>query len=127
MASELRVDTLKDSSGNNSVGMAYVAEGSAKAWVNFNGTGTVAIRNSLNTSSIADRTTGSYTQNYSSSWSAADYTVTASGTSSSNYSSAIDDTDGAPTTSATLVQTVTAGASQNDSPYASFVEHGDLA
>ena len=38
MASELRVDTLKDSSGNNSVGMSYVAGGSAKFWVNFNNT-----------------------------------------------------------------------------------------
>ena len=33
MASELRVNTLKDASGNNSVGMSYVAEGSAKQWV----------------------------------------------------------------------------------------------
>jgi hypothetical protein len=35
MASELRVDTLKDSSGSNSVGMAYVAGGSAKSWMNY--------------------------------------------------------------------------------------------
>ena len=27
MASELRVNTLKDASGNNSIGMSYVAEG----------------------------------------------------------------------------------------------------
>jgi len=33
MASELRVNTLKDAAGNNSVGMEYVANGSAKAWV----------------------------------------------------------------------------------------------
>ena len=31
MASELRVNTLKDASGNNSVGMSTVAEGSAKS------------------------------------------------------------------------------------------------
>ena len=30
MASELRVNTLKDASGNNSVGMSFVAEGSVK-------------------------------------------------------------------------------------------------
>ena len=35
MASELRVNTLKDANGNNSVGLSYVAEGSAKAWVTF--------------------------------------------------------------------------------------------
>ena len=36
MASELRVNTLKDASGNNSVGMSTVAGGSAKAWANIN-------------------------------------------------------------------------------------------
>jgi len=61
MASELRVDTLKDSSGNNSVGMSYVAGGSSKAWVNFNGTGTPAARDSNNFSSITDNATGQYT------------------------------------------------------------------
>ena len=30
MASELRVNTLKDASGNNSVAMSYVADGNAK-------------------------------------------------------------------------------------------------
>jgi hypothetical protein len=35
-----------------------------KAWVNFNGTGTVAIRASGNVSSITDRGTGNYTVNF---------------------------------------------------------------
>ena len=35
-----------------------------KAWVNFNGTGTVAIRASYNVSSIADTGTGLYTVNF---------------------------------------------------------------
>ena len=43
MASELRVNTLKDAAGNNSIATSFVANGSAKAWVNFNGTGTIAI------------------------------------------------------------------------------------
>jgi hypothetical protein len=37
----------------------------AKAWVNFNGTGTVAIRGSYNVSSITDNGTGDYTANLS--------------------------------------------------------------
>jgi hypothetical protein len=37
----------------------------AKAWVNFNGTGTVAIRDSHNVSSITDNGTGDYTVNFS--------------------------------------------------------------
>lgn len=35
------------------------------AWVNFNGTGTVAIRDSFNVSSITDNGTGNYTVNFS--------------------------------------------------------------
>lgn len=38
---------------------------SARAWVNFNGIGTVSIRASGNVSSITDNGTGSYTLNYS--------------------------------------------------------------
>ena len=36
----------------------------AKAWVNFNGTGTVAIRAAGNVSSITDNGTGDYTVNF---------------------------------------------------------------
>ena len=61
MASELRVNTLKDAAGNISIGMSYVAEGSAKVWINFNGTGTIATRDSFNVTSITDGGTGLYT------------------------------------------------------------------
>jgi hypothetical protein len=46
----------------------------AKAWVNFNGTGTVAIRDDFNVSSITDNGTGQYTINFSSSLVSANYT-----------------------------------------------------
>lgn len=42
-----------------------VAKRTAKAWVNFNGTGTVAIRDDFNVSSITDNGTGDYTINFS--------------------------------------------------------------
>ncbi len=44
----------------------------AKAWINFNGTGTVAVRDSYNISSLTDRGTGLYTLNYSSNLSSTD-------------------------------------------------------
>lgn len=47
--------------------------GAAKAWVNFNGTGTVAIRDSLNVSSITDNAVGDYTINYTTSFSSINY------------------------------------------------------
>jgi hypothetical protein len=43
------------------------------AWVNFNGTGTVAIRASYNVSSITDRGTGQYTVNFTNAMSDANY------------------------------------------------------
>jgi len=49
----------------------------AKAWVNFNGTGTVAIRDSYNVSSISDLATGEYTVNYSTAFSNANYCAVA--------------------------------------------------
>ena len=68
MASELRVNTLKDASGNNSIGMSYVAEGSAKAWMQAVCAGT-SYNDSFNTSSLTDVGTGNirvtYTNNMS--------------------------------------------------------------
>jgi len=58
MASELRVNTLKDAAGNNSIATSFVANGSAKAWINFTGVSTTAIRDSFNISSITDENTG---------------------------------------------------------------------
>ena len=48
------------------------------AWVNFNGTGTVAIRGSENVSSITDRNTGAYTVNYTVAMANVNYCATAS-------------------------------------------------
>jgi hypothetical protein len=47
-----------------------------KAWVNFNGTGTVAIRASKNVSSITDNGTGDYTINFTTAIVDANYCVT---------------------------------------------------
>ena len=47
----------------------------ARAWVNFNGTGTVAIRASGNVSSITDNNTGDYTVNFTTAMPDADYCV----------------------------------------------------
>jgi uncharacterized membrane-anchored protein len=61
------------SNGTVSTSSENVIQGSAKAWVNFNGTGTVAIRASYNVSSITDRGTGKYTVNFTNAISDANY------------------------------------------------------
>jgi hypothetical protein len=48
----------------------------ARAWVNFNGTGTVAIRASGNVSSITDNGTGDYTVNFTTAMPDVNYAVT---------------------------------------------------
>ncbi len=58
--STLKVATIQDTSGNNSSTPAQVAEGRAKAWLNLNGSGTIAIRDSFNVSSVSDSGTGVY-------------------------------------------------------------------
>lgn len=47
-----------------------------RAWVNFNGTGTVAIRASFNVSSITDNGTGDYTVNFTTALPDANYAPT---------------------------------------------------
>ena len=62
--STLKVNTIQDTSGGSSSTPAQIEQGRAKAWINFNGTGTVAIRDSYNVSSISDDATGKYTVNF---------------------------------------------------------------
>jgi hypothetical protein len=52
---------------------------SARAWVNFNGTGTVAIRASGNVSSVSDDGTGTYTINFTTALPDANYNVVSNG------------------------------------------------
>lgn len=75
MASIIKVETLQDTAGNNAVDIQYVSNGSAKAWVNFNGTGTIAARDSLNFSSLTDNGTGDYTVTISNAFSAVNYAI----------------------------------------------------
>ena len=88
-----RTLTLPDASGtvltsasdiDTQVASSLNASGSApiyacRAWVNFNGTGTVAIRASGNVTSITDNGTGDYTVNFTTAMPDANYSVTAMG------------------------------------------------
>ena len=76
--STLKVATIQDTSGNNSSTPNEVAQGRAKAWVNFDGTGTVSIDDSFNVSSITDNSTGNYTINFTNAMSDTEYAVTGS-------------------------------------------------
>jgi hypothetical protein len=57
---------------------AITSVGQLRAWVNFNGTGTVAIRASGNVSSITDNGVGDYTINFTTAMPDANYSAVAS-------------------------------------------------
>ena len=90
--------------------------GAAKAWVNFNGTGTVAIRAQFNVSSITDNGTGDYTVNFTTAMVDTNYAV-------AGCSSRVSITDPAPifgltganpTASAVRVQTANTANERED-------------
>ena len=74
--STLALSTISNLAGTASTSSDNVINGSAKAWVNFNGTGTVAIRASYNVSSITDNGTGDYTVNFTNALPDANYAFT---------------------------------------------------
>ena len=71
-----------------------------QAWVNFNGTGTVAIRASYNVSSITDNGTGQYTVNFTTAMVDANYSCVYSGGITSATSESMRQ-DGSQSTTAT--------------------------
>ena len=71
--SELRANMISDAAGTGPV--TLTGQFAAKAWVNFNGTGTVAIRESANVASITDNGTGLYTVNFTTAMSDANYSA----------------------------------------------------
>ena len=89
MASELKVDKftgvttagsiLVTGEGNSTT--TNLQQGLAKAWINFNGTGTIAVRDSFNISAITDNATGTYTVTINNDMANANHVVTTGMTS----------------------------------------------
>jgi hypothetical protein len=73
MAGSLTLTTLSD--GTNSTSVTNCIQGSAKAWVCWNGTGTPAIRASYNVSSITDNGTGDFTVNFTNAFTDTNYAL----------------------------------------------------
>lgn len=108
--STIKATTLSNQAGNKQIPIERVAQGVAAAWVNFNGTGTVAIRAAFNVSSITDNGTGDYTLNFTTALPDANYAYTFGVESnaspiSGNVRSALRHGTVAPTASALRIQT----------------------
>ena len=134
MASELRVNTLKDASGNNSIGLSYVAQGSAKAWVNFDGgsvDGTAdltGVNDSFNISSLVDNDTGEHTVNIDSDMGNTNYNITVTdGQASYGRLLPIVESDQIAAGSCKVLSGNSSTGSALDAVYFSVLIHGDLA
>ena len=76
-----------------------------KAWVNFNGSGTVAIRESYNVSSITDNGTGDYTVNFTTAMPDANYSAVGNGYNDQSGGTFTGLNDGRRTTSTIRITT----------------------
>ena len=145
MASELKVNTLTGVSTAGSI--AVTAEGNSnttnlqqglgKAWTNFNGTGTIASRDSFNVGSLTDQGTGEYDINFTTNMGNANHCPTANTNGSSGTNSFASLTFVATGTShnsmtGNSTSTTSLGSFSSSSGYAdaelNFISvHGDLA
>ena len=71
--SDIRANTISDAAGTGPI--ALTGQSAAKAWLNMNGQGTIATRDSFNVSSLADVGTGNYTANYTSSMTSVNHAI----------------------------------------------------
>jgi hypothetical protein len=99
----------------------------ARAWVNFNGTGTAAIRDSGNVSTLTDNGTGSYTVSFSNAMGnanyAAPYSMSALTTDATSGSGAVINRS----TASFQVDTENSGGTNTDMPVNDTAIFGDLA
>jgi len=129
MASILRVNTLTDASSNNSTAMSTINQGTAKAWVNFNGSGTIAARDSFNNASITDNAIGDYTVTITSAMANVNYahvgTAGQGNTALVNLSQCFNIAN--PTTTVSRYQTAYVNGTMLDATSVNVALHGDLA
>ena len=135
MASILRVDTLTDASSNNSIATSVLFNGSNKAWINLNGTSTIANRDSYNISGITDNGTGDYTETFTNSMANANYspacvvqddqsdTANMGGTAATIYRAST----GLATGNCRIGTGVAGTSTRNDDTTLSIIIAGDLA
>ncbi len=133
MASILKVDTLTGVTTAGSISVTgegnstttNLQQGLAKAWMDLNGSGTIALRDSNNIASVTDNTTGDYTASYTSAMSNANYSALNScGVTSVITASVRQHTIAAGSYRLEMNET---GGAAADSTYVHLGIHGDLA
>ena len=127
MAGTIAADTLTHSTAG-SLTTDYVVNGSAKAWVNFNGTGTIAARDSLNLSGLTDNGTGDYTITFSSAFVDGDYSYAGVGRDGSTTAACVSLKSGAtPAASSIDIVALVPNVALRDTDRLTLNVFGDLA
>ena len=106
-----------------------VRQGLAKAWVNFNGSGTIAARDSFNHSSLTDSGTGNYKTTHANNFSSANYTFACQGGNPSDDGTRLPSRmrDNPTTSTYGNQQFTTTAAANQDATQVAFTFFGDLA
>lgn len=124
--SEIRATTISDSAGTGPI--TLTKQSAAKAWINFDGTGTIATRDSYNISSLTDNATGDYTTAFTSNFSNDDFAM--SGTcayASGNFQPSVGTKIGTGKTTSEQIIWIVYNQSVIDSTWVELSWHGDLA
>lgn len=131
MTSTVKVNNLRKSGESADRDISGVAA----AWVNFNGTGVIATRDSLNVSSLTDNGAGDYSINFSNSFAVSGQVSTSGQVCSSsdidNFAYTLQPQRQSEVLASSLnVYAIYVGASasgKGDYPHCSMSIHGDLA
>jgi hypothetical protein len=115
---------------------SYVVNGSAKAWINLNGSGTISARDSFNLSGLTDNGLGSYKISVINDFSTDDHAPTVSGATANGRTTVLatdnrtfNTQDISITASSWTIGSADYGASSYnaDASYLMSSSHGDLA
>ena len=118
MAGTLTLTTLSD--GTNSTSATNCIQGSAKAWVNFNGSTPPSIRASYNVTSVTRNSAGDFTVNFTNAFSDTNYTVLISAGNPSGTPNIDREEISAYTTTTCRILFTNSGVANIDPTYASF-------
>jgi hypothetical protein len=103
-------------------------EGMCKGWINFNGSGTIAINDSFNVASIADDGVGLYTVNWDSNFASADYAVAGMAVDNgSEVRGVVSPTGSVLTATAVSIKISGTASTVFDSAIVTVIAMGDLA
>ncbi len=125
MAGKLIADQIEHSTAG-SLDTSYVVNGSAKAWVNFQGSSTAVIRDALNSSSLMDNGSGDYTNSYVSAFANTNFSAPTSSKQSDVYNDRYLSIRAASTTT-TRSYHYNYSINYHDADYAHIAIFGDLA